>query len=338
MVVEIIKKVVSQFEKLSVCTEPAEVLSKTDCKLSSTGFDKLNLAVLSLQLLKLYTINKNDFLCFMSLYIASLNSGSNGNCYYIGNDTDAVLVDVGISCRETEKRMKLAGLDICKVKAIFVSHEHGDHIKGVSTLANRYMLPVYITSLTAKNGPILIRHLSKPFAAGEVVSIGSLNVTAFAKKHDANDPHSFIISYNDTTVGVFTDIGIACNEVVNYFKQCHAVFLESNYDEAMLENGRYPIHLKNRIRGGEGHLSNRQALELFLQHRPSFMSHILLSHLSKENNDPQLATDLFMEHANGVEIIVASRYKATDVFTITNSSNKVSTKHFIKPVQLGLFA
>src|SRR3954470_13344261 len=124
----------------------------------------------------------------MALFITSLNSGSNGNCYYIGNNTEAVLVDVGISCRETEKRMKLLGLDIKKVKAIFVSHEHGDHIKGVSTLANKYNLPVYITSLTAKHGPILIKHLSKTFTAGERVSIGQLSVTAFVKKHDANDP------------------------------------------------------------------------------------------------------------------------------------------------------
>jgi phosphoribosyl 1,2-cyclic phosphodiesterase len=97
----------------------------------------------------------------MSLFIASLNSGSNGNCYYIGNSNEAVLVDVGISCRETEKRMKQLGLSMKTVKAIFVSHEHGDHIKGVSTLANKYSLPVYITALTAKNGPIQIRHLSR---------------------------------------------------------------------------------------------------------------------------------------------------------------------------------
>ncbi|HNH20795.1 MAG TPA: MBL fold metallo-hydrolase, partial [Ferruginibacter sp.] len=89
----------------------------------------------------------------MSLFIASLNSGSNGNCYYIGSSHDAVLIDVGISCRETEKRMKALGLNIKNVRAIFVSHEHGDHIKGVSTLANKYSLPVYITGKTALQGP-----------------------------------------------------------------------------------------------------------------------------------------------------------------------------------------
>jgi phosphoribosyl 1,2-cyclic phosphodiesterase len=273
----------------------------------------------------------------MSLQIASLNSGSNGNAYYVGSETTAVLVDVGISCRETEKRMKLLGLSMQKVKAIFVSHEHGDHIKGVSVLANRYKLPVYITPGTAKKGPILIKHLAASFTHNTPIAIGDLQVTPFAKKHDAADPHSFIISNNETTVGVFTDIGVACANVIQYFKQCHAVFLEANYDAAMLENGRYPLHLKNRIRDGEGHLSNAQALDLFLQYRPSFMSHLVLSHLSKENNTPELVEALFEKHAENVHISIASRYKASCFYSVGNeASNKIAS--LVKPVQLGLFA
>ena len=273
----------------------------------------------------------------MSLYITSLNSGSNGNCYYIGNGSEAVLVDVGISCRETEKRMKQLGLDMKKVRAIFVSHEHGDHIKGVSVLANKYKLPIYITKLTAKHGPRLISHLAKTFTADEPVTVGQLSVTAFTKHHDAVDPHSFIVRYNNITVGVFTDIGKVCKQVIHYFKQCHAAFLETNYDEALLENGRYPLHLKNRIRGGEGHLSNKQALELFTTHRPPFMTHLLLTHLSKENNTPELAAELFTKHADGTTIIVASRYEATNIFTITAEGTTESNNAFIKPMQLVLF-
>ncbi len=273
----------------------------------------------------------------MALHITSLNSGSNGNCYYVGNTTDAVLIDVGISCRETEIRMKQLGLSMKTVKAIFVSHEHTDHIKGVSTLAHKYSLPIYITPATAKDGPRLIKHLSKPFTADEPVAVGDLSVTAFKKQHDAADPHSFIISYNKITVGVFTDIGIVCNRVIHYFKQCHAVFLEANYDDALLENGGYPIHLKNRIRGGEGHLSNKQALELFINHRPSFMTHLLLSHLSKDNNSPEIAQELFTQHANGVNISIASRYKAIDVIRIAEDESSAVIP-FAKPVQLGLFS
>lgn len=278
----------------------------------------------------------------MSLYISSLNSGSNGNCYYVGSNTDAVLIDVGISCRETEKRMKLSGLDMRKVRAIFVSHEHGDHIKGISTLANKYQLPVYITELTAKHGPILIRHLSKTFSANENITIGNLSITPFAKYHDANDPHSFTISCEEVTVGVFTDIGRTCDQLIYHFKKCNAAFLESNYDEDMLETGRYPIHLKNRIRGGNGHLSNREALELFINHRPEFMSHLLLSHLSKENNSPEIATSLFAKHAGNTTIIVASRYQATEVYNIIASkgfqaNTAASRPPRTKPMQLGLF-
>jgi phosphoribosyl 1,2-cyclic phosphodiesterase len=273
----------------------------------------------------------------MSLFITSLNSGSNGNCYYVGNNSEAVLVDVGISCRETEKRMKQLELDIKKVKAIFVSHEHGDHIKGVSTLANKYHIPVYITSLTAKHGPILISHLSKPFKADEPVQIGELTVIAFTKHHDAADPHSFIVRYNNITVGVFTDIGKTCKPLVHYFKQCNAAFLETNYDEDMLENGKYPIQLKNRIRGGEGHLSNKQALELFINHRPPFMTHLILTHLSKENNTPELAEQLFIAHAKDTSIIVASRYQASAIYTIVPTGLEEKNIPLLKPVQLGLF-
>jgi phosphoribosyl 1,2-cyclic phosphodiesterase len=225
------------------------------------------------------------------------------------------------------------------VKAIFVSHEHGDHIKGVSTLANKYSLPVYITAKTAKHGPRLISHLSKAFTAKESVTIGDLDITPFAKYHDATDPHSFIISSNGVTVGVLTDIGTVCQEVIHHFKQCHAVFLEANYDATMLENGKYPIQLKNRIRGGQGHLSNKEALDLFISHRSPGLSHLLLSHLSKENNTPEIAAALFLQHANNIKITVASRYNSTEVFTISQSGihqNEIPVKK-LKPMQLGLF-
>ncbi len=273
----------------------------------------------------------------MALFIASLNSGSNGNCYYIGSNTEAVLVDVGISCRETEIRMRQLGLSMKTVKAIFVSHEHTDHIKGVSTLANKYKLPIYITGETAR-GLRLIRQLSIPFTANEPVNIGGLTIVPFTKHHDAADPHSFIISHEGVTVGVFTDIGNACTQVTRYFKQCHAVFLEANYDEELLEKGGYPVYLKNRIRSDEGHLSNKQALQLFNDHRPGFMTHVLLSHLSKDNNDPQLVKELFTAAANGVEIAIASRYEPTPVYMIVLPGEKETAQKLLaKPMQMNMF-
>jgi phosphoribosyl 1,2-cyclic phosphodiesterase len=256
----------------------------------------------------------------MQLFITSLNSGSNGNCYYIGNEREAVLVDAGISCRETETRMKRLGLSMTKVKAIFVSHEHSDHIRGLEGLARKYRLPIYITPDTRVGSRLVFDNIGlQPFLAYEPVQIGGLTVTGFPKFHDAADPHSFIVSCAGINVGVFTDIGTPCDHVIRHFQQCHAAFLETNYDEEMLDKGYYPFHLKRRIRGDKGHLSNSQALELFINHKPAFMSHVLLSHLSRDNNNPELVKDLFTTFAGGTEVVVASRYAETPVYQITHT-------------------
>lgn len=262
----------------------------------------------------------------MALNITSLNSGSNGNCYYIGNEHEAVLIDAGLTCRETEKRMLRLNLKMNKVKAIFVSHEHGDHVKGLDVLAHKFSLPVYITDNTLRSCPALRKELAVNFIAHEPINIGELSITGFPKLHDAADPHSFIVRCNGVTIGVFTDVGAPCVHLTTYFKQCHAAFLESNYDEGMLDSSRYPFFLKNRIRGGQGHLSNNQALDLFITHRPKMMSHLLLSHLSKNNNCPDLALELFKPYAGRTKVIVASRYVESPLFTITND------EAFIKPV------
>ncbi len=278
----------------------------------------------------------------MSLFIASLNSGSNGNCYYIGNNNEAVLIDAGISCREIEKRMNRLGLLIEKVKAIFVSHEHSDHIFGIPVLSGKYKLPVYITSGTLKYTRLTIeKHLIIPFYAYEPVIIGQLSVNAFPKFHDAGDPHSFIVTNNLVKVGVFTDIGIACENVVHHFKQCNAAFLEANYDEDMLTTGRYPFHLKKRISGDRGHLSNAAALQLFTEHKPSCMNHLILSHLSKNNNSPKLVQQLFNQYAGTTKIVIASRYAETNVYEINDiEQSAVNDKALLpkqKPVQLSIF-
>lgn len=271
----------------------------------------------------------------MSLFITSLNSGSNGNCYYIGNDREAILVDAGISCKETEKRMRRLGLSMDKIKAIFISHEHTDHIKGVQVISRKYQLPVYITNDTLLNGGLTLNEQQVlSFQAYVPVQIGDISVTAFPKFHDAAEPHSFIVACNEIRIGVFTDIGAPCEHLIKHFQQCHAAFLEANYDEQMLEQGRYPYYLKKRIRGGHGHLSNTQALELFKTHKPAYMSHLLLSHLSKDNNNPELVLNLFNQHAGDTKIIVASRHEETEVYYISQATPSVVK---IKPQQLSMF-
>lgn len=276
----------------------------------------------------------------MHLSIASLNSGSNGNCYYIGNGSEAVLVDVGISCREVERRMARAGLDMKKVKAIFISHEHSDHIRGVEVTARKYRLPVYITDRTLRSSGLDLDGMhTSGFEAYSPVSIGELSVTAFPKFHDAADPHSFIVEGNGITIGVLTDIGSACSHVMENFSRCDAAFLEANYDEAMLETGRYPYYLKKRIRGDKGHLSNEQALQLFTKYKTPQLSLLLLSHLSKDNNCPELVHDMFTQHAGNTAIVVASRYEESEVYSIAKSNTKEVLSPVVKheKLQLSLF-
>lgn len=291
---------------------------------------------------KRIALKRLSLLC-MSLFISSIASGSNGNCYYIGNNKEAVLIDAGISCRETEARMNRLRLSMQTVKAIFISHEHSDHIQGLAVLARKYSLPVFITETTLAHcsnvaGDRISVHA---FAPHQPVEIGQLSITAFPKQHDAIEPHSFTIKNEEVTIGVFTDIGSPCSHVVQHFKQCHAAFLEANYDETLLANGKYPHHLKKRISGANGHLSNKQALELFIRHKSPFMSHLLLSHLSKENNHPQLVEDLFLAQAGDTRIVVASRYKETEVFEIKKEMpvvNRKPAKKFTSASQLSLFS
>lgn len=255
----------------------------------------------------------------MSLSIAALNSGSNGNCYYIGNGDNAILIDAGISCRETEKRMKRLGLSLKNVKGIFVTHEHSDHIYGIPTLVKRFKIPVYTTRATLLQSRLKLKdNMVKFFSAHEPVTIGNVTVTPFPIHHDASDPHNFIISNETVKVGVFTDIGNVTDHVIRNFQQCHAAFLESNYDEELLETGRYPIALKNRIRNGYGHLSNVQAVKLFRDHRPPFMSHLFLGHLSQNNNSPKIVEKLFNNTGLPTEIVIATRYRETNVYPIHN--------------------
>jgi len=278
----------------------------------------------------------------MALYFTSINSGSNGNCYYIGNETEAVLVDVGLTCKEVEKRMSRLGLSIEKVKAIFISHEHSDHIKGLAVFAKKYKLPVYISRATLKSSRLSLDE-NNTFGLNhtQTIQIGKLNITAFSKFHDAADPYSFTVECNEVRVGVFTDIGAVCDRLVTQFKRCHAAFLEANYCANMLANGRYPYFLKQRITSGRGHLSNAQALELFLNHRPDYMTHLLLSHLSKDNNDPLLVEEMFNNVAGNTLIKIASRDQESEVYFISNASKPENTYYFdpslYQPEQLNLF-
>ena len=276
----------------------------------------------------------------MALFIASLNSGSNGNCYYISNGAEAVLVDAGLTCSETERRMNNLLLSFSTVKAIFISHEHIDHIRGAAQLSKKFQIPVYINSGTLRHAGLKLQtDLIKNFRANEKIKIGELYITPFAKHHDASEPVSFVAECGGIKTGVITDIGHACKTVIHYFKQCHACFLESNYDDKMLMQGSYPRRLKKRISGNRGHLSNTQALELFANHKPHYMTHIFLSHLSENNNHPGLVYNLFQLNSSDVQVVVASRDEESAVYEIDGKerSELISLPVEKETLQLNLF-
>jgi phosphoribosyl 1,2-cyclic phosphodiesterase len=240
--------------------------------------------------------------------LCALASGSNGNCYYIGNEVDAILVDVGLSARKILIRIQEAGLDVSKIRGIVVSHEHSDHVRGVRMFSNKQGIPTWFSQGTLN----VLPDKDKPdrtivYKPGQSFRVASLIVHPFLKNHDAAEPCSFCIEHDDWNIGVFTDIGEPCEHVIRHLKKCHALFLETNYDEKMLWDGSYPYPLKRRIASSLGHLSNVQAFELIRDHAGPELMYVFLSHLSGENNTPEIAESCFKSLSNRFKICMTSR-------------------------------
>lgn len=249
--------------------------------------------------------------------VCALASGSNGNCYYIGTDKEAILVDAGISRRQVMKRMKEMKLDIANVKAVFISHEHSDHIRGLRVLCDLHNIQAYLTRNTLdrahRNYHPKTAHV---FKAGDVVTIGGFKVHTFGKNHDAVDPCSFRVEVNNKHIGVMTDIGVACNNLKEHLAACHVAFLESNYDERLLEEGPYPYHLKQRVKSDKGHLSNKQAADLVEEVTSPLLKTIFLSHISADNNRVEIAIKAFDHLSDKYQILPTNRYAPSELLTI----------------------
>ncbi len=249
--------------------------------------------------------------------ICNLASGSNGNCYYIGNETDAVIVDAGVYHSRLLERMATAGLDVGRIRAVFVSHEHHDHVGGVRVISKRLMIPAYITPRTL--AAIHKKHQPsdyKPLTPGDVVDIRGIRVWPFSKSHDAADPVSFRVEIDGHNIGVMTDIGIVDETLQRQFSMCDACFLESNYDLQMLRNGGYPYYLKQRVESELGHLSNDDAFGLVRDFANPRLSHIILSHISADNNTSEKVLETFAPLADKYKISLASRYECGKVLEL----------------------
>lgn len=226
--------------------------------------------------------------------MCSIASGSSGNCIYVGSTATHLLIDAGISCKRIEeglKELELCGRD---VDGIFVTHEHSDHIAGLSVLAKKYQIPIYASEGTIaclqRDGKYKMdEELFHTVRADEKMILKDLVINPLTISHDAAQPLAYRIAYGTTRVAVCTDLGYFNDYTVESLRGTNALLLEANHDVNMLQVGRYPYYLKQRILGKKGHLSNENSGRLLSMIAHDGLQTILLGHLSQDNNLPELA-------------------------------------------------
>ncbi len=225
--------------------------------------------------------------------IIPLQSGSNGNCYYVESGETALLFDAGISVRTAQTRLAVYQRDLKKVKGIFISHDHSDHTRHLGSFHRKFDLPVYITrptllaiEINQKLGSLKRVRL---FSSGCSETVGSITVHTIRTPHDGVDGVVFVVEDAEHRVGILTDLGHPFEELRDVMPSLDGVILESNYDEGMLATGRYPEHLKRRISGLGGHISNEEAAQLVKDGNQGRLKWLCLCHLSEQNNCPEVA-------------------------------------------------
>lgn len=249
-----------------------------------------------------------------TMIFCNLGSGSKGNSTYVQDDGPALLVDQGFSLKNLLFRMTEANLDPQTVAAILLTHEHSDHLAGVGTFARRYRVPVYTTEKTLSKIPERIqKNLNfRTFQSGDELDIAGMRIKTFHIPHDAVDPIGLVIAGKSHRLGIVTDIGAEVQYLRAYLQDLDLLFLESNHDIEMLDNGPYPLWLRTRIKSRVGHLSNEQAAGLFRQlSLNGRLKHLVLAHLSEQNNTPDLVRKTFQlitDSATGVpQLHIASQ-------------------------------
>jgi phosphoribosyl 1,2-cyclic phosphodiesterase len=258
----------------------------------------------------------------MSMIAISLQSGSNGNCIYVEAGGVKLLFDAGITGVQAEERLAAHGRDIRSIDGVIISHDHGDHIRHAGVFQRKYGLPLYVTpaTLAAASSRCSLGKLKdvRHFRSCDAIRFGAVAVHAIPTPHDGADGSAFVLEVGGKRLGVLTDLGHVFKDLVHIVGSLDAVFLESNYDPAMLAAGPYPAYLKQRIKGPKGHLSNREAAELLCRAAESKrLQWACLAHLSEQNNHPDVALKTHREITDGrVHLYVADRYRASQVFTV----------------------
>lgn len=231
----------------------------------------------------------------MKIRFMSIGSGSSGNCYYLGTETYGILIDVGIPVRFIKKSLKDVGIGLETIRAIFITHDHADHIKSVGPLGERCFIPVYTTAkihgginhsyCVTEKLSTCVRYLEKQ----QPMQFRDFTIESFEVPHDGTDNVGYCITIDGKTFCFVTDLGEITPLVASYIQRANYLIIESNYDEEMLAMGPYPEYLKNRIASSTGHLSNQTTSRFLAEHIESHLKYVWLCHLSKDNNHPDLA-------------------------------------------------
>lgn len=219
-----------------------------------------------------------------------LGSGSEGNAILVHSDTSAVLIDAGFACRELENRLKRIGFEPGDVKAIAITHEHADHIRGAALFSRRYGIPLYLTRGTAlaANGQLEKAGRIETVTPDEPFTVGDITLHPFAIPHDAAEPVAYLGECGGRRALVMTDLGHVTVRAVEKFRLAHLALVESNHDPELLKIGPYPWPLKQRIAGKLGHLSNDDCMALLADAAGDGLNTVIFAHLSRQNNNPNL--------------------------------------------------
>ena len=252
------------------------------------------------------------------LNFCSLYSGSSGNSLFVQTENSKILIDAGVSSKKIETALSSLSIDPNSIDGILITHEHTDHIQGLSTFANKFKIPIFINQKTLDNMPKqkekLINTKINNFEVGDHFEINDLKIKSFKTPHDAVNPCGFLISKDSKSIGIATDIGHMTSNILKELEPSDFILLEANYEPEILKFSSYPYKLKTRIAGPNGHLPNEEAGKTISYLLKNNLKSAMLGHLSKENNFPELAYKTVVNqliddnyNENNLSLSVASR-------------------------------